>query len=217
MKNLFYLSVLCLLAFAGCKKKSDPSPANNTTTNNTQNQTGTTNNDPTSTATYYLVFFDGANSIKLEQSVGGIYNGSESSGGLSFIETGGVFDVLENYAPIYKGNITFGKNYGTFPDRGMVYNAFSTGANTYGHETAQTTGFIMGYKDANNVFWSTNYGVGTQSGSAVNISSISTYNANSLVQTYDVQGTFNCTVYDQNGNSKTLTNGKFKSMFPYNY
>jgi hypothetical protein len=204
MKNLFYLSILFIVVMAGCKKKTAPNPATNQTTTN----------NPTSSASYYLVFYDGTNAVKLEQSIGGIYNGVESSGSINYYVTGGIFDVLENYTPTYKGGISFGKNYGTFPDVGTVYNSFSTGANSYGHQTPQTAGFIIGYEDANNVLWSTDNGVGTQTGSIVNISSISAYS--SLATSYLVQGTFNCTVYDQNGNSKTLTNGKFKSMFAYN-
>jgi hypothetical protein len=203
MKNLFYLVLLFVLVLVGCKKKTTPSPT-------TQNQT-TANNDPTSSAAYYLVFYDGTTAVKLEQSVGGVYNGFVSSGGNTFYKTGGEFDIVNNFVPVYQGAINFGKNYGYFPNDSMVYYSFSTGPNSFGHETPKTTGFIIGYKDANNVLWSTDNGAGTQTGSVINISSVSAYN--SLAASYVVQGTFNCTVYDPNGNSKTLTNGKFKSMF----
>jgi hypothetical protein len=213
MRKSIYLILLVFVSFVSCKKKEDPSPGNQT--NNTNNNTNTSaDQNPTSTATYYLVFFDGTSAVKLEQSVSGVYNGSVSGGGTDYVTTGGGFYGLdENYDPIFKGGISFGKNYGGFPDHDEAYNSYSTGGNSFGNESAQTTGFIIEYKDASGTYWTSDKGTADQTGSAITVNSKTAYNSLSLA--YIIDGTFNCKIYDGNGNSRTLTNGKFKTMMAY--
>ncbi len=201
MKNLRHtlLLVVSIVFFIGCsKKKSDPSPSNND------------NKNPTSTASAYLVFFDGTSAVKIEAGVDGVYNGAISSGSNSYYTTGGNFLKF----PAFKGDVLYGANFGGFPSGSDAYDDYSVGANSFGSEATGTKGFIISYTDVNGILWSTSKGVGTQTNSAINITSKSAYSP--LAQYYVLEGTFNCTMYNsENSNSKILTNGKFKSIFAY--
>jgi len=211
VKHLLYFAILLQIAFASCNKSSDPSPSSSATSTTTTSGTST---NPTSSATYYLVFYDGTNAVKFEESINGIYNGADSySGNNNYDYFGGIFTTLVNYSPIFQAGIHYGNKYGiSGPTAGLqYYNSFTTGSNTFGHAATTTPGFIINYKDSNNVQWLTDQSTGNQTGSAINITSISAYSNLSI--TYNVQGTFNCNVYDTNGNKKTLTNGKFLTMF----
>jgi len=204
MKKLIYiLSVLFIFTACG-KKKNEPLPNKNDT------PTPTVDTNPTSSADYYLVFFDGTKPVKIEQGKDNVYCGAGSSGNSSYSYSEGKFLKSTDLV----GSIEYGKNYGFFPSHSEAYNGYTTGTNTFGEENSGTAGFFIYYKDISGTYWYTASGTGIQTGSAINISSKSSYN--SLSSYYTIEGTFNCTVYDPNGNSKTLTNGKFKTLFGYN-
>ena len=63
-------------------------------------------------------------------------------------------------------------------------------------------------------FWSTSSGSANQSGSNFNITSMTEMTLGGIPYV-EIEATFNCTIYNGSGASKTLTNGTFKGRFQY--
>lgn len=87
------------------------------------------------------------------------------------------------------------------------------GAMPFGSDSEKKEGVEVRWVDENNKEWSTAFGSGDQTGSAFQVTSKKTieYPQPWLGEyvLYKVEGNFHCTLYDKEGNSMTVTNGKF--------
>lgn len=206
MKYLLYPLILLEIIYFSCTKPADPTPSSSSTNTTTSNNT-----NPTSTATYYLVFYNGTSPVKFEYGVNGLSNAITAS------DVGNLHNLISMFTPFpisEKASLVYAKDYGTrYPTAGTIYDGINTGSYDFGSLTNTLPGFIINYKDENNTSWSTDNGSRVQTGSSFNITS--KYYTTSFTSGFVLEGTFNCKVYDGNGNSLTLTNGKFKSLFPY--
>lgn len=75
-------------------------------------------------------------------------------------------------------------------------------------------GIVIEHTDASGTLWTTDKGNALQTGSVFKIETVKEIDAN--YQQMKIYATFNCKLYDDNGNSKTLTNGKFVGYFENN-
>lgn len=87
------------------------------------------------------------------------------------------------------------------------------GSMPFGSDDAEIDGVEIRWIDANDKEWSTAFGSGDQNGSTFQVTSEETieYPQPWLgpYVLYKVKGTFNCTLYDDAGNSMNVTDGKF--------
>lgn len=75
-------------------------------------------------------------------------------------------------------------------------------------------GIKIKHRDSDGIMWTTDKGSGNQTGSVFKIEAVK--ETNNGYQNVKVYATFNCKLYNDNGNSKTLTNGKFVGYFENN-
>jgi hypothetical protein len=108
---------------------------------------------------------------------------------------------------VLKGTITL-PNGGSPPSDSEFMALFPTGAAAYSAGAAN--GVIVSYWDGS-VYWRSDLGTADQSGSTFNIVDRKAVTASDY--SVKVYATFNCKVYDGNGNSKTITNGTFIGVF----
>lgn len=198
--------ILTLIAFtlmavgiSSCKKK-DTTPTNN-------NNTGA----PAITGTYYFqAKIDGVWVTWQEDNINwGSGMGTNTSGG------GGTFDIEEyGYVEDFPGDNSGGIGIvktgvidpSDYPTRNSL---FTVGAKTFGkyNATPKVPGATVTYV-TNGVVWSSEKGA-DQTGSAFSITAF-VDNTIDIGSTKIVSATFNCKLYDNLGNTKTLTNGRFK-------
>jgi hypothetical protein len=216
MKKIIILSSLCLaVVFSpSCKKKKkteEPAPA-----------TTTTGATPTPTAISVSstpqVKFDVDGTTKSYIADGGDYN-SDRGSSLSIgtpTSSGSWSSGISKISPykdivdIEKGTLTYSAT--GHPDNTMFKNYFAVGSYSYSPAGLSIiSGMTFAFWDDSNVKWSTELGTGVQTGSAFTIVEIAEEN----ITDYDIKvyATFNCKVYDGNGNSKTITNGKYVGSF----
>ena len=102
------------------------------------------------------------------------------------------------------------KYVGSFPDEDQFKSFFAPG--NYPFAPDGGNGMWLRWYDDNGDMWTTYYGSGDQSGSSIKIDEIAEETG---IQGYaiKVKLSFNCKVYDENGNSKTLTNGIYVGKF----
>lgn len=81
--------------------------------------------------------------------------------------------------------------------------------------TGEINGIVIEHRDPSGSVWASNKGSANQSGSVFRIEAVKEGNDFGY-QNMKVYATFNCKLYDGNGNSKTLTNGKFVGYFENN-
>lgn len=110
-------------------------------------------------------------------------------------------------AGILVGSITYsGSN---LPSKSEFLALFSTGSKNYDQNLNDG---VEVYVVIDQVTWSSSYGTADQSGSTFNI--ISAKESEDFMNYYfEIEASFSCTLYDDSGNSKLLTNGKFKGLF----
>lgn len=97
----------------------------------------------------------------------------------------------------------------------LIKGMFHLGTYTYGKRSMSTNqngvdGAAVYYVDNNGTLWSSDYGAATQTNSNFSITE-HIDNTNDDYSVSITKATFNCTLYDGNGNSKTLTNGEIRS------
>ena len=83
---------------------------------------------------------------------------------------------------------------------------------SYNYSTNAANGIDISWWDAGNVQWSTGFGAATQTGSTFTVTEMISKKVLGY-QDVKIKGTFNCTLYDGSGNSKTVTNGNFVAVF----
>jgi len=93
------------------------------------------------------------------------------------------------------------------PTDEQFYAFYKTGAIKYSIEAKD--GIEIGFEDENGIFWSSN---GDQTGSSFSVTKITEEKLWGAVYV-NFEATFNCTLYDENGNSMKLLNGSCKTTF----
>jgi hypothetical protein len=113
-------------------------------------------------------------------------------------------DMTKNYFKVEKGTLYY---VGTLDDNAFA-NFFKPGTYPYSPTGKYPmNGIKIVYFDSQGNDWSSDYAPGTQTGSNFTITASS--DATQLFdKTMKVSATFNCKVYNQQGQSKTITNGK---------
>jgi hypothetical protein len=102
------------------------------------------------------------------------------------------------------------------PDEAAFRQFFSTGMVNYAPSGPGQMGIVIDYWDANGKSWSSNNVPADQTGSVFTIESVKEFDSDLQDQQMKVYATFNCKVYDLDGNAKTLANGKFVGYFENN-
>lgn len=210
MKGIFSLTLIALLAFAACKKKSsdpDPTPAGTTTTTgSTTSTTGNTTTIDINSAPQVSYSLDGT-AVAYVTDGTNYFGGSGSSGNTNWTYDSGIDNGnSKTYFNITKGTITTA---GGSPDDATFKTLFPVASAPYSVNAAN--GVEISIWDSNDVMWSTSLGSGNQSGSSFNIVQTKDEQQGYLyVKTYI---TFSCKVYNAAGTAKTITNGKYVGHF----
>ena len=211
MKSLRLLSALSMLSvallFTSCAKDDDPQP---------------TPTPAPPTSSNYIYFFK-ANLDGKAVEVGQKKFSFDYSNGLGSAGTGGpdtsyqvtqytyFSHVTDDTKPEYTvGMITTFKGYFSSPDYQTRADAITLGNHPYGDDDpfAEKDGAIVEYLDENDVFWTTYFGSGDQSGSSFKITNY-TDNTDGFSAKI-IEAEFSCTLYDGNGNSIVVKNGEVK-------
>jgi hypothetical protein len=208
-KSKTLIAVLAILfIFASCKKSN--SIANN-------NNGGGNNNDTTAYTYYYEATIDGTVYKETCTATNDYIPGSSLDGGgpsASFSA-----DIAPDADTIPINETAFGITKGIYSDYYDVTDSsfeafFSPGSYPFASSFGGS-GITIGWTDKSGVDWESNNAPGTQSGSNFTITKVETTTGIVYNGTYyvTVTATFNCILYDGNGNSKTVTNGTFVGIF----
>lgn len=195
-----------------CKKKQDNPPPSSTPTpaviginSDAQVQFQIDNGNLSS----YIVNNDLTNVMGTGGSIGSPTSFKDFSSGFHYNSSSvSVIDIT-------KGTISY---VGTGKvDSTTFVNYFSPGSYSFSPVTSPTisipiSGIVISWWDSNNIIWKTDVGTGDQTGSSFSILAVKEEEqfGDQLMKVY---ATFNCKLYDGNGNSKTLTNGKLVCYF----
>jgi len=127
----------------------------------------------------------------------------------------GGLDVESNEQPtIYFGQNEFTEREWSLEQLTSFNSIFETGSYPYLDTdtlTAEVPGIEIVWQDENEQEWSTLSG--SQSGSSFSVSKVDEFTTSDGDAQNKVEGTFNCTLYDGNGNSVNVTNGEFFMTF----
>ena len=196
---------MTLIALVSCKKDKN------------EEEEEEDNNEPTS-AFFFQATIDGT-VITFEDGVNGYGNGANDASGGSL---GGDYQVVQNSITMVPLS---SKAYGMFglmktfdtsntweePSGTEVEAMFSVKSYTYGVRDDMATpvnGAVVEYLDASGTLWSSDRGSAGQSGSTFEITE---HTANSDGYSHKIsKAKFSCTLYDDNGNTLSLTNGVSK-------
>jgi hypothetical protein len=123
---------------------------------------------------------------------------------------GSVTDANDKGITITKGTLSVAS--GGYPSDTAFRAFFPAGSYSYSPAGAvNPAGIVVGYYDGT-TFWTTDKGTANQTGSAFSIVASQNVTGRSDY-TMKVYATFNCKLYDGNGNVKTLTSGVFIGDF----
>ena len=200
MKNLykFPLIALAVLSLGSCKK------------------------DDTKVATpkpkaelYFSAKIDGTDYL-VEALVDGYGSGAGASGGTGDVP--GTYEELQSMLFINPtteqgAGISIIKMFNGRPyECDSIEAMYRTGTYTFGREERNNVpgknGVVIFYVDKNKTHWSSDFGSGDQTGSRFEI--VEHKANNDFFSRRISKATFNCKLYDGNGNSKVLTNGEIK-------
>lgn len=200
--------VLFLAIFTGCQKEIT---GDFVATRNTVDSTGGGTGSQAGTYTYYYeATIDGVNYKEIVTHDNGYIAGSGASGTDDVIVGGGL-----NLVDTTKKGTEFGIGKGTIHNYLSLKDAdfkafFNPG--TYPYSKDAIDGVSIGWTDKDGNHWSTSLGPTDQTGSSFKITAVKDVNA---VNGYFVAVTaqFNCNLYNDAGNKKSLTNGKAVVIF----
>lgn len=216
MSRLSIAALALVLVFSACKKKnSDPEPEPAPTTTGTAPAPIDINHNP-------IAQYDTDGKTYKHQSGSGLSGGMGSDGSLASSSTGTSKFSYDSYYYNNSSSYTaFAVEKGTIyvpgigrPDQDAFRQFFAVGQQAYSSASspADLNGIVIEHRDDNGVTWKSNKGTADQTGSVFSIES-----SKEVISFGDQQmkiyATFNCKVYDDNGNSKSLTNGKFVGYF----
>lgn len=208
MKKLFYLAVIISL-HSSCKKSSDEETA--PTTNNSSSATTLTVN-----STSQVKFNSNGTATQI---LSGVVNAQTSSGLTGFPPDstlrayGSAFVTFPGSQTVFEIKLGFVKYLGDTLSGTAFQSFMANGPRSYVNDTEQFKGVVIS-QYINGVLWATNLGSGIQTGSSFNIVDKQvTYNSTNYITYCKTLITFNCTLYDGNGNSIVITNGEFVGSF----
>lgn len=207
-----YLMLIAALCLTSCSKDDDDAaqPNNSSQNNNTSGNSITIN----SNAQVWMKI-DGNVYSKIVEATNTISSGVGADKEIAgFPDTSSAIyasflyddNTLNSYFSIDKGELIF---LGGEPDTTTFKNFFNPG--NYSYTAGALNGIVIAYYDSNNERWSTDQGSGDQTGSIFTITEIKTNNV--FDYTVTVRVTFNCKVYNNTGQSKTLTEGVYIGGF----
>jgi len=207
---LVSLFATLLLATVGCKKK-DSNPKTPTPTPNVPTPVVIDINHD-AVAQYSV---EGAG---FSYPSNGIEGGMTSSASLASSMTGTSY---ASYGSFFSDDAAtyFGVEKGTIYTPGIgrpseeAFRAFFAVGNV-NYSPNNLDGIMIEHRAADGTMWTTDKGTADQTGSLFKIEAVK--ETNDSYQNIKVYATFNCKLYDDNGNSKTLTNGKFVGYFENN-
>ncbi|MBO6516109.1 MAG: hypothetical protein JJ975_06135 [Bacteroidia bacterium] len=132
------------------------------------------------------------------------------------VSTPSTFEYESNFSSI-RGERAVAINKGTlnlplggFPDKGEFLSFFQKGSVPFSKDAED--GIEIWFNDGKGTSWSTSKGTGDQTGSTFNFEVISDFSGFD-VWTVKYRASFTCTLYDDDGNSVELTNGKSMAFF----
>lgn len=210
---LAFVVMLMALNFSSCKKK-DP------------NNGGSSNSGaPSITSNYYFQANINGSWVTFQHNNTTLFAGYGSNYSATgdtikgYSEFSGISDLAESNGGGI-GGIGVNKLYEL--DSIDQFNLFKLGTRTYGRYNSDsipqkfTAGVYVSYL-VNDVLWSSDLGSGDQTGSSFTITEFIDNNTDYTSEKI-VAATFSCKLYDGNGNSKTVTNGKYRGrvidLFP---
>jgi hypothetical protein len=191
-----------------CKKGKEPEPTPTPTTTNTSN-TGA----PTITSSFYFQAKIDGTWITYQE---GGYTGSGTGSNGGSVPAGWQEDqnaLIYNFTTGQSASFSILKTFPSTPTTAQIDAMFGIRSYSYGKRSPSTAangidGCVVTYTDASGTIWSTDYGTGNQTGSTFNIvEHITNTDGNSPKIS---KATFSCKLYDENGHTKTLTNGIYR-------
>ena len=122
------------------------------------------------------------------------------------------FAALLNNDPHKSWTIGLIKRFPYYPSDTQLDSMYHEGTYPYGVSSDRNAGVTVDgarieMYDESQVTWSTDLGTHDQTGSAFNVTSLTEGTEGAW---YTMEATFNCKLYDESGNSKTLTNGEMR-------
>ena len=162
-----------------------------------------------STGTYYFKANIGGKAYNVSATSNGTI---EAGSGVNGTDDVSIFATIDNNADGSEFAITKGlmPNFLAASQSDMK-NFFNPG--TYSYSPGAQNGIDISWFDANGVAWSTSFGSAGQTGSNFKILSVAD-DPDALGKYYvKVKSQFNCTLYDGNGNSLTVTGGEMVGDF----
>jgi hypothetical protein len=223
MKKLVILSIAIIATFAACKKEQGCTDS--TATNYSEKAeeddgsctfvtTDTSTGATTEAATYYFKATINGAAVNYDNSSGEGYTPQLaylSSGPATSLWVGQQFGIIHSTDANTGGFATIVKYFGAADQACDDYKVmFSEKSYAYGSLANTTGGVFVSYYDAGGTFWASDLGSGNTTGSNFTITSHQDVDGTG----YDgiTTATFNCTVYDGNGNSQVVTDGEIKSI-----
>lgn len=228
MKKLPLILLAGMLVFTSCKKDKEEETPTPTT------PTAPTAPPVTSNPYYFTAKFNGSkkeagavtNVFNFNAYTNGSGQGTSSGSGNYVTELYTLFLTMKD--AIYSSTTSPRFEVG-FIDASLVeptsdgeYEAMiSTGSYGYGKEDGLSTVegvYVKYYDHTTNKVWSTNLGTGDQTGSTFNVTNYvdnPNYNNDYILKVFTA--TFSCKLYDDSGNSITVTEGKVKGRIVLGY
>jgi len=211
MKTISYLAFCSVLIFASCSKNDDDdsSPTGN---NNTGGSTSALTIDSHWQVKAKL---DGADYSKVDgNGAYGVFSdgGTTASDPDSSISNYGSTLTDANATIIYFEVVRNGQHYlgGTILENADFLAYFQPGI--YPFTSEDINGVAIHYTDASGEMWGTDMGSADQTGSEFKIIQV---REETVVPDYDIKvlSHFHCKLYNANGQSKTLTDGEYVSLY----
>ena len=198
MKNLLIPILLTLLIFGACSKDED--------------ETTNSSNATEAALFYFYGTFDDGTEISFEVGESSFTStagySSSSDGSQTHVEQS--FLITNSSQTSTAGaslSQSFNANEENCSNYGLMFNEQNYG---YGHIDYYTEGASVFYIDANGKYWTSYQGGGAQPGGSFKITSHRNGNYRSGFNAI-TEAEFECTLYDQLGNWKKLTNGRIRS------
>ncbi len=208
MKTISFLALCTILIFSSCKKAdNDSSPS----TGNTTGGTTLTINSP------WQVYakIDGVDYSKKDGTGAiGVFNvsGFTASDPDSSVSNYGSSLVDGTLTLVYFEVVRNGHHFlgGTNVENADFLAYFHAG--NYSYTTENINGVAIHYRDSMGVLWGTDMGTANQTGSEFTIVQV---REETVVPNYDLKvlSRFHCKLYNGSGQSKTLTDGEYVSLF----
>ena len=212
IRKLVVIGLVLTTIMYSCSKDEDSTPEPTVSVAPTPTPTGGGGGTTPTSDYYFRINVDGTE--KLFQS--GINNYASAAGEGGGSATAGYREeqssqLQQVFSSANIGGYTVVKILATQPTQcSDLSSIFNLGVQPFGSTINETNGVVVFYVDGSGVYWSTDLGAATQTGSNFEITELS---ANSGIESEKItKATFNCTLYDGNGNSKTVTNGLIRSF-----